>query len=85
MKPMARILFAAAFSLLALPAFAQTPPNWQAIAVALRNQRDQANDMLAEQQVAAAVHLQTANSKIAWWAKCVADPVCVSWVNGSAK
>ncbi len=41
-----------AFLLLATPAMAQpTSPNWQAIAVALRNQRDAANDAAAQQQV----------------------------------
>lgn len=26
-----------------------------------------------------------AAEKIAWWAKCVADPVCVTWVNSPSK
>jgi len=80
-----RAIFAAALSFLALPALAQTPPNWQAIAAAFRNQRDQANDAMVQQQVAAVAQIEAANSKIAWWAKCVADPVCGAWVNGSAK
>jgi len=82
---MLRIILALGLLLLALPALAQAPPNWQAIAAALRNQRDQANDAVVEQQIKAVAQIEAANSKLAWWAKCVADPVCVAWVNGSPK
>ena len=70
-----------ALLLMATPALAQTQPNWQAIAAALRNQRDQANDTVVQQEVAAAAQIGEANGKIMWWAKCVADPVCVTWAN----
>lgn len=40
---------------------------------------------LSQDDLKAAQTVQdSANGKIAWWKKCVAEPVCVTWVNSKA-
>jgi hypothetical protein len=83
---MRRLVLSLVGLLIAIPVIAQSqePTDWAAMAEGRRNQRDAALDAVIQLQIAAAKQTQADAEKLAWWGKCVSEPVCVTWVNSGA-